>query len=179
MVGRISYRIRQFQNALIANPNPDDLEIVRNLLTPAQMDLFYCMHPSEQAHGIQVLERVRSTEDSQKDDYYKDLYVAALLHDIGKCRYPLRLWERVVIVLAKAFLPGKVAEWGSGKPSGWRRVFVISECHPEWGAQMAADAGTSALAVELIRKHQNFYHTDTVSIKGLLLKRLQVADQNS
>ena len=179
MVGRISYRIRQFQNALNADPNPDDLEIVRNLLTPAQMDLFCCMHPSEQAHSIQVMERIRVAEDSREDDTFKDLYVAALLHDIGKCRYPLRLWERVVIVLAKAFIPGKVAEWGNGKPFGWRRVFVISECHPEWGAQMAADAGTSALAVELIREHQNFYHSDTVSFIGLLLKKLQVADQNS
>lgn len=179
MIGRISYRVRQFQNALVADPNPDDLEIVRNLLTPAQMDLFICMQPSEQAHSIQVLKRICATEDIQVDDQFKDLYVAALLHDVGKCRYPLRLWERVIIVLTKTFIPGKLAEWGRGKPSGWRRIFVISECHPEWGAQMAAEAGTAPLAVDLIREHQNFYHTDTVSIKGLLLKKLQIADQNS
>ena len=84
-----------------------------------------------------------------------------------------------MIVLAKAIIPGKVTEWGAGKPSGWKRVFVISECHPEWGAQMAAEVGTAPLAVELIREHQNFYHDDTVSIKGVLLKKLQVADHNS
>lgn len=178
-MGRVFYRIRQFWNTLKSNPNPDDLEMVRNLLTPAQMDLFYRMQSSEQAHSIQVLKRICAVENFCADDQFKDLYIAALLHDVGKCRYRLRLWERVIIVLAKAFMPRKVAEWGAGKPSGWKRIFVISEQHPEWGAQMAAEAGTAPLAVELIRDHQNFYQDETVSIKGQFLKRLQVADQNS
>ncbi len=179
MVERISYRIRQFWNALNSNPDPEDLELVQKLLTPAQMDLFTCMHSSEQVHSIAVMKRVRSTEDIHSNDQSQDLFVAALLHDVGKSRYPLRLWERVIIVLAKAFFPGKVAGWSAGNPYGWRRVFVISEHHPEWGAQMAAEVGTAPLAVELIRQHQNFYTDDFVSIEGRLLKKLQVADQNS
>lgn len=179
MVSRVAYRIRQFRNALKSYPTPNDLEMVQTLLTPTQMDLFCRMHPSEQAHSILVFKRIRSTEDIPTDDQFKDLLVAALLHDVGKCRYQLRLWERVVIVLAQAFMPAKVAVWGEGKPVGWRRIFVISVRHPEWGAQMAAEAGTTPLAVELIRDHQNFYQDDTVSIKGQFLERLQVADQNS
>lgn len=179
MVGRITYRFRQFWNALISNPHDNDLEMVRRVLTPAQMDLFNCMQPGEQAHSIQVLKQICATENISNDSQFNDLLVAALLHDVGKCRYRLSLWERVIIVLAKALIPGKVAEWGEGRPTRWKRVFVISERHPEWGAQMAAEVGTAPLAVELIRDHQNYIQGDTVSLKEQLLRRLQVADQNS
>jgi putative nucleotidyltransferase with HDIG domain len=179
MIERISYRAHQFWSALNPNPAPEDLELVRNLLTPAQMDLFTCMHASEQLHSIAVLKQVRSAADIHSCDQSQNLFVAALLHDVGKSRYPLRLWERVIIVLAKALIPGKVSEWSSGNPYGWRRVFVIAEHHPEWGGQMAAEVDTAPLVVELIRQHQNFYHDDAGSIEGRLLKKLQVADQNN
>ena len=179
MLARISYRTQQFWNTLRSNPGPEDLELARNLLTPAQMDLFFRMQTSEQMHSIAVMKRLRSEKDITSSEHDRSLLEAALLHDVGKSRYPLRIWERVIIVLSKGILPGKVSEWGSGEPSGWQRVFVISEQHPEWSAQMAEEVGTSPLAIELIRQHQNHNALNTVSIEGRLLERLQLADRNN
>ena len=179
MLESIFYRTQQFWNALSAKPGPEDLELVRNLLTPAQMGLFSRMQTSEQVHSIAVMKRLSLEKDVNSSQHVRSLLEAALLHDVGKSRYPLRLWERVMIVLAIALFPRKVTEWGSGEISGWQRVFVISEQHPEWSAQMAEGVGTMPLAVELIRQHQNHYPANTVSIEGRLLERLQIADQNN
>jgi len=84
-----------------------------------------------------------------------DLLAAALLHDVGKSDHPLHIWERVVIVLGKAFFPGQVRRWGQGEPTGWRRPFVVAEQHPAWGADMAAEAGASPTTATLIRHHQD------------------------
>lgn len=178
-VGRNYYRIRQFWDTLHAKTKPEDLKLVRDLLTPAQRELFTRMQANEQVHSISVMKRLRCDMEGDSAEQSQDLLVAALLHDVGKSRYPLRLWERVIIVLSKALFPGMVMKWGAGQPNGWQRAFVIAEQHPEWGAQMAAEAGTTACAIELIRQHQNFYPDNTVSIEGRLLIRLQGADRNS
>ena len=107
------------------------------------------MHLSEQHHGLRVLKMLR--EQGETDP---DLMVAALLHDVGKSRHRLRVWERVLIVLGKAFFPGQVQRWGQAPLSKWNRAFVVAEQHPNWGAALALEAGCSALTVDLIRHHQ-------------------------
>ena len=176
---RITYRIQQFWNDIRARPSSQDLEQIRSILTPAQMDLFTKMQASEQAHSLTVMKRLNEQKDSPQGEERRDLLVAALLHDVGKSRFPLKLAERVIIVLGKALFPEQVKDWGSGDPIGWRRAFVIAEQHPEWGAQMATEVGTSPLAVELIRFHQNFSPARGVFKNESLIQSLQTADQNS
>jgi hypothetical protein len=132
--------MRQFLHALRAAPNTEDLALVQSLLTPPLQDLFLQMQKGEQAHSIQVTRKIMETEGAPAD-----LKVAALLHDVGKTCYPLNLWERVAIVLARAMFPNQVMHWGKGPVKGWRRPFVVSEQHAAWGAKMAAQAGASPL----------------------------------
>ena len=176
---RINYRVGQFWNALYAHPTRRDLEWAFSILTPEQMALFTRLRPSEKAHSLSVLERLTQNKHMDLEGEDQDLMVAALLHDVGKTLHPIHIWERVLIVLAKALFPEQVRQWGSGKPAGWRRVFVIAEQHPEWGAQLAARAGASRLAVELIRQHQNQIPDKSVDMFSGLLHRLQAADQDS
>ncbi len=153
-VRRIFYRTRQFWQTLWMRPADHDLAQIGRVLSSAQMALFTGMQPSEQAHSIQVYQKM-----SERGEAQSGLLAAALLHDVGKVLYPLSLWERVVIVAAKAFAPGLVKRWGSA-PVGesfmrsWRRAFVIAEQHPEWGAKLAERAGSSPFTVTLIRMHQ-------------------------
>jgi hypothetical protein len=105
---RILYRTRQFMSALSVRRAPDDIETARGVLAPELMALFQRMQLSDQAHSLQVLHELM-----ERGEMDPDLWVAALLHDVGKSRYPLRLWERVWVVLAKAFFPGQVKRWGS------------------------------------------------------------------
>lgn len=152
---RIGYRIRQFWLALTAAPAVHDLAVAAEVLSPAQMALFQQMQSSEQAHSLWIFHRLRQHLADQDLEGEHDLLVAALLHDIGKSRYPLRLWERIVIVLGKAFFPQQVHHWGLQSPGGWKQPFVVAAQHPAWGAEMAAQAGASPLAVALVRRHQD------------------------
>jgi hypothetical protein len=174
IVGGYTYRARQFWNALRSEPSQQDLDEVRAILNPGEMELFEQMQPSEQVHSIAVMRRLQVQAEVEQD-----LVVAALLHDAGKSLCPLHVWERVMIVLVGALSPARLARWGSGEPHGWRRPFVVAMQHPAWGADLAARHGASPLAVELIRQHQNYLHVQAVYSTETLLRRLQAADGNS
>jgi hypothetical protein len=180
IVGRGFYRLRQFWSVLYAAPSAGELDKVRSLLTPPQMALFLRMHRSEQAHSIQVMGAVFHASHGVQAEARQDLLKAALLHDVGKSRYPVRIWERVLIVLSKAFLPGQVKRWGNGDAEGsglgWRRAFVVAEQHPAWGAKVAAEAGASPLVTALIRRHQDPRSNSSESLEDRLLHILQAAD---
>ena len=216
---RILYRTRQFWQALGASLtlgaslDPEDRDLVQALLTPGQFALFEGMQESEQAHALRVLHALL-----EQGEEHPDLSVAALLHDVGKSRFPLKLWERILIVLGQAFFPERAARWGaaaenaawvqgsggagglgsgrvgelgSGPRSGdlghrmaqnLRRAFVVAERHAEWGAEMAAGAGASRMAVTLIRRHQD--DLDRLGERGSsleqdLLRKLQSVDDHS
>ena len=134
--------------------------------------LFASMPRAEQHHGVHVC---RVLEQRGFSD--RDLLAAALLHDVGKMVAPLRLWERVSVVLAERFAPRLAAEWadvpaGERVPVGVRRGFVVSRHHSAWGADLAAQAGASPRTVAWIRQH----HDPDVAGDPLLLA-LQDADE--
>ena len=177
---RLLYRTRQFWQAISTRSSQVDLELISSILTPSQVSLFNQMQANEQAHSLRVFRKLTSQEEQNTD-----LLVAALLHDVGKIRAPLRLWERVLIVFVRVGCPGCIHKWGSalseGSP-GWRRTFIVAEQHPRWGAELAAQCGTSALAVELISRHQEQLTPSQVSgssMEDCLLRKLQAVDNNS
>ena len=195
---RILYRTRQFWHDLRLAPTTVDLEQVRSVLNPAQFELFTRMQPAEQAHSLAVFDRLSSAGES-----HPDLLAAALLHDVGKILYPLKLWERVWIVLGSALFPNRSRVWSQGDLDTlkslalWKRPFLVSGQHAQWGADLAARANSSALVVSLIRSHQdtlaggnpakghafsNLPGTELFEINGLgadLLQKLQAADDKS
>ncbi len=150
MGSRVLYRARQFWNALRNKPLSErELAAARDVLSERQMALFSQLQPGEQWHAVRVLRAVQ-----QEGEAHPDLLVAALLHDVGKIRHPLQLWERVVVVLGKRFFPFQVQKWGCAEHRRWARPFVVASKHPVWGAELAQRAGVSAEAVRLIREHQ-------------------------
>jgi hypothetical protein len=110
---------------------------------------------------------------------HPDLLTAALIHDVGKTRHPLSIWQRSLIVLATVFMPGKVAAWGQGDGDGWQRPFVVKVQHPAWGAEMARQAGSRPLAIELIHRHQDPLPETAVTEADRLLHLLQWADDQN
>ena len=188
ILDQVFYRARQFRQAMGSSPDQKDLEKLGEVLTPAQAQLFVKLQRSEQAHALRVFTLLWSRSEVDPLAGNSDLLVAALLHDVGKCRYPLSLWERVLIVLGKSVFPKKSKQWGANElvldqaRAGWfklariKRPFVVAEKHPDWGAEMAAEAGISPTTESLIRAHQNFSRQKPVSLEDQLLTRLQAAD---
>jgi exopolyphosphatase/pppGpp-phosphohydrolase len=176
-LGRALYRVRQFYLALRGATDPRDLERARSVLTPAQVALFSGMQSSEQAHAVSVYHQLVAQGETSSD-----LLAAALLHDVGKSLSPLRLWERVLIVLARAFLPAQSRRWGNlpgQEIRGWRRAFVVAEQHPTWGATLAAEGGASPRLVALIRQHQEPASNEADPETRCLLSKLQAVDDNN
>jgi hypothetical protein len=134
-------RIRQGLRAMTAFMRPVDYEAVGEVLTPELLALFKRMRASEQQHCLRVMDALR--REGQDDP---DLLTAALLHDVGKTRYPLTLFGRTSAVLITRFAPRLAERWSEGEPRGWRRPLVIARCHP---------AGASERAANLARRHQS------------------------
>jgi hypothetical protein len=173
-LSRVGYRTRQFLNALWGGPKPAQLELARQRLTPAQFDLFQRLQPSEMSHALTMCEHLVAQGD---DD--PDLLAAALLHDIGKVRHPLRIWERILIVLGQKVFPQRSARWGVGEPRGWRRAFVVAAQHPAWGAKMVAMVGASPLVLAMIRYHQDEAPDHFSEEERELFTKLQTVDNDN
>ena len=107
-----------------------------------------------------------------------EVLIAALLHDVGKVKHPIRPWERAIAVIVRRVFPNKFHQWGQGKANLFGRAIVVSARHAEWGAELAAAAGASERVVWLIRHHD----ADLAHFDGqdrLILDALQAVDAAS
>jgi putative nucleotidyltransferase with HDIG domain len=176
----IYYRAGQFWKALWAKSSAKDMDLVKAVLSPEQVRLFEMMQPEEQVHCIKVAHRLLDSQHNQPD-----LLAAALLHDVGKTKHPLQLWERVWLVFGNTFFPRWASQWRRNsdqdalKKNIWRRVFVVYHRHAMWGAELAEKAGANPTCVNLIRRHQEKFSMNVNSPEDQLLYYLQEADNLS
>lgn len=174
-MGEIGYRIRQFWQVAFAPPlDQTAVAAIAAILTPAELDLFQRFDNSDRQHSYRVLRLLQTAGHDRPE-----LLAAALLHDVGKTRVRLTVWERSLIVVGQKLWPKQTAVWGQGEAAGWKRPFVVRAQHPAWGAEMAAAAGSQPLTVELIRRHQESLPETAVSATDDLLRLLQWADDQS
>ena len=142
------HRVAQFAWALRAYFTPESVSDAEAVLPGPLFALFQKMSRAEQARSLRVMRWLQEGAATQPE-----LLQAALLHDVGKTRFPLRLWERAAIVLARRLAPALAQRWSKSEPKGWRRPFVNGGQHAEWGAGMAAEARASPMTAALIRRH--------------------------
>src|SRR5262249_32159676 len=110
----------------------------------------------------------------------RELAIAALLHDVGKSRYPLRTWQKTLVVLTRAFAPDLFDRWSKGNPANlWLRPFVVYIQHPAWGAELIEAAGAPESAVWLVAHHQEPVKSWNGHPLVPLLRRLQQADDSN
>lgn len=167
----IKYRIDQFFHSLVAQPSEQDLAVVDTNLTSPLTELFHQMNFADQSHSLRVFAHLARQGETEPD-----LLTAALLHDVGKCRAPLKSWDRAVVVFAKFVVSDLISNWGTGEPRGWKKPFVVYLHHAEWGAQMVDERGGSDLCVYLIRHHQDKLAREPRDNKEMFLVKLQTAD---
>ncbi|MCL4247242.1 MAG: HD domain-containing protein [Anaerolineae bacterium] len=145
----VLYRVRQGLRALFAFTTPVDYALVSEFLSPALMTHFRAMRHSEQLHSLRVLRALLAAGAVPHA-----LAVAALLHDVGKSRYPLSLWQRTLPVLVKRLSRRLLERLNGGNgASRWRRGFVVYVHHPAWSADIIAENGGDPDAVWLAAHH--------------------------
>ncbi len=174
MLEKVRYRTWQVWKSLTGNLSSREWDLIHSILTPEQIALFEGMTLGEQAHCVRVVRYLQSEgfQDSE-------LLAAGLLHDVGKSRMPLSVWDRIWIVLASG-LPVEVSHEIQGEDSFWLRPLVVARQHPVWGADMAVSAGVSSLTAWLIEHHER---DDIESVgnskQNRYLKALVQADNHS
>lgn len=171
----MKYRIWQFWQSLKSPPQENDWQLVSAVLSPEESAIFHKLPVPDQNHSLRVLRALQATGEQDPD-----LLKAALLHDLGKTLYPLKRWERVWAVLASSLFPRAFLRWGDGRPAGLCRALAVIKHHPEWGAQLAQEAGGSSRLVWLIRNHESPDPASPQSADDLiLLRRLQEIDNRT
>lgn len=166
-------RFQQGLRALFAFAQDVDYQLAERYLDTKQMALFRSMAKSEQLHSLNVLRAVLAQEEQTPHD----LSVAALLHDSGKSRQHLAVWQKTISVLLRKFLPAMDKKLHvDGEMTFWRAPFMVREHHPRWGADLLRQNDASECVIWLVEHHavsaelwqgHPYYH---------LLLRLQVAD---
>ncbi len=166
-------RLKQGLRALLAFSRPVDWDLAAETLSPDLMTLFRRLKRSEQLHSLNVLRGVLAQGSAPHD-----LRVAALLHDVGKTRYPLAVWQKTFAVLLRAFVPALFNRWSAaGSPANpLQRPCIVSTQHPAWSAEIVAEIGASETALWLIAHHADPVERWAQHPAVHLLRRLQQAD---
>lgn len=143
------YRIRQFRHAIHPKFKIEELDWAKSILPPNAMQLFLSQPLPEQRHALDVALDLWTS--GIRDNH---LLIAALLHDCGKGKNPLKVWERIIIVLLQK-LPLPVWNNLLQTQSPFSGPLRTAQEHPQWSAEMAAAIGLSPQVVELISQHHN------------------------
>ncbi len=169
------HRLRQGLRALFAFARPVDLDLAARYLTPEQVALFQRMRRGERLHSLNVLRALLAQGDTPPD-----LAVAALLHDVGKSRYPLALWQKSIAVLVRAFNPALFERLSRGDPRRWwQRPYAVYVQHPAWSAELLAQTYASDTALWLVAHHADAAERWRDHDLYPLLQRLQTADDTN
>jgi hypothetical protein len=133
------------------------------------------MSDSEQRHAFDVWRTLQDAGHAEAA-----LAQAALLHDVGKTKAHVGLVPRIVKVLLQAVHPALLPRLALEKPGHWRYPFFVLLHHAVYSSEMAAEAGTETLALQLIRWHQTVPGKSGLDSAGqALLSALQAADNEN
>ncbi|AHF06659.1 HD domain-containing protein [Desulfitobacterium metallireducens] len=148
------YRIEQFYHGLFPRISSKDLQLVHSFLSGAPLFLFESQPPADQRHAIDVALDLLQNQVHLSFPQKRILIQAALLHDCGKTRYPLKIWQRVYIVLCvKLPIPVQNLLEGLTTFQALSLPLILAQQHPKWGAMLASKAGLTEEVIELIRNH--------------------------
>ena len=156
----LSYRVRQFAQTFNRAVPRRQLDEALRQLTPDERRLLARLRPVDQRHSLAVYAAAR---EAAPNDHV--LWVAALLHDVGKGR-PGRI-DRVMLTLLETSAPWLLIRWRRHPPGSRRGRVARLAAHTEDSAQLAELAGS---APEVVRTIRAYGHRDHA--RGRLLAEL-------
>lgn len=144
------YRVKQFFWGLKSLYTKIDEDLVKKFLTKDEIDIFKQLKINDQHHCIRVCKD--SLEANKNFEFNINEYIlgkAALLHDIGKTKLHLNLFEKSIIVILDKLTRGRIRKFKNIKQ------IDIYYNHPEIGYDILKDKGYSKEVLEVVREHHN------------------------
>lgn len=145
------YRVRQFWRALFPIMRSPERAYLERQIPPDALPLFFRQSAAEQRHALDVAQELQSWALSVSENERRALILAALFHDCGKSLMPIKLWQRVAIVLLE-HLPASLRPKAE-QIEMIRVTLQIAAEHAHWGSELAKEAGLPADVCALIREH--------------------------
>lgn len=166
-------RLRQGLRALLARVTPLDVHLAQQHLSAKELEAFQQMSRAEQLHSLKVLRDILNQNEAAPPA----LAVAALLHDVGKSRCQLAVWQKTLAVLIKALLPQFASGLSQDETTHfWRAPFALHEYHPKWSGEILRACGSDSIVIWLAEHHQEKAENHQGHPHHKLLLRLQAAD---
>ncbi|MCY3832280.1 MAG: HD domain-containing protein [Chloroflexi bacterium] len=166
-------RVSQGLSALLAFASAPEFDLARRHLSSCEFAAFRKLSRAEQLHSLAVLRQALKSEAAAS----KELVAAALLHDVGKARHPLALWQKTLAVLLDALAPAFCSKLSEAEEIRfWRAPFIVRRRHPRWGGEILRRCNSSAAVIWLVEHHQDELASHRDHEWYNLLARLQRAD---
>ncbi len=172
----LRHRLGQGLRALLAFATRPDLDLAQQYLSACEFRAFCQLARAEQLHSLTVLRRALAADPAAPPA----LTAAALLHDVGKARYRLAVWQKTAAVLIQAGAPALSRRLSQGERlTVWRAPFIVGARHAKWSGETLRACGSDAAVVWLVERHQE----EAAAFRGHalyeLLLRLQEADNGN
>ncbi len=172
----VLHRLGQGASAVLAFATPLDLSLAQRYLTRRELAAFKRMSRADQLHSLKVLRATLRVEPMASPT----LCAAALLHDVGKSRIHLAVWQKTLAVLMLRFAAGFCGKLSTEESTGLLRApFVVRQHHARWSGEILRDCASAEAVIWLAEKHHDDAALQAEHEHVSLLKALQAADSRA
>ncbi|ATD53756.1 HD domain-containing protein [Clostridium chauvoei] len=159
------YRVKQFLWAIESNFKRIDYDYLRKYLNSDEIKLFDTLKHNDKHHCIRVCKDsilMKEQENIDVDDF--KLAKAALLHDIGKSKFKLNIFEKSIVVLLDKATNGKINKYDNIKQ------IDIYYNHPKIGEKILRKYNYDEEFLQVIKQHHNYNYDNNNKILEIISK---------
>ena len=164
-------RSKQFFRALFAKITLEDEQYISRHLNVEEQKLFFAMSTIDQFHSLNVAYTIEKFIIDDKKNIDREFLIrCALLHDVGRVKGDLNIFQKVFVVLVTKFAPSFAEKL---ERNGNHAIYIYNH-HAEIGARKLQNINLFRES-KIIAKH----HSPPSSDDPEELKILRLADEKN